>query len=102
VDFDILPKIPKIYPTIEFFRKNRSKKCGDNLMQPLQTLEKSVGKSITIRLKSNQFYTGRLRITDQYMNLILEDCSEMEDGKIRKRYGQAFLRGNNILYIKLD
>lgn len=69
---------------------------------PLQTLEKSVGKNITIRLKSNQRYTGRLRITDQYMNLVLEDCSEVVDGKITKRYGQAFLRGNNILFIKLD
>ncbi|MHA2327565.1 MAG: LSM domain-containing protein, partial [Candidatus Hodarchaeales archaeon] len=32
----------------------------------------------------------------------LEDCSEVVDGKITKRYGQAFLRGNNILFIKLD
>ena len=71
-------------------------------MQPLQTLEKSVGKTITIRLKSNQFYTGRLRVTDQYMNLVLENCVELKDGEIRKRYGKAFLRGNNILYIKLD
>jgi U6 snRNA-associated Sm-like protein LSm6 len=72
------------------------------MSQPLQTLEKAVGKIITVRLKANQHYTGRLRITDQYMNLILEDCSEVVEGKISKRYGQAFLRGNNILYIKLD
>ena len=71
-------------------------------MQPLQTLEKSVGKTITIRLKSNQFYTGRLRVTDQYMNLVLENCVELKDGEIKKRYGKVFLRGNNILYIKLD
>ena len=68
---------------------------------PLQTLEKSIGKAITVTLKSNQSYTGRLKITDQYMNLVLEDCSEMEGGKITKRYGRAFLRGNNILYIKV-
>jgi small nuclear ribonucleoprotein (snRNP)-like protein len=72
------------------------------MSQPLNTLEKALGKSITVRLKSNQQYTGRLRITDQYMNLILEDCSQVEDGKITKRYGRAFLRGNNILFIKLD
>ena len=69
---------------------------------PLQTLEKAIGKAITVTLKSNQSYTGRLKITDQYMNLVLEDCSEMEDGKITKRYGRAFLRGNNILYIKVS
>ena len=68
---------------------------------PLQTLEKAIGKAITVTLKSNQSYTGRLKITDQYMNLVLENCSEMEDGKITKRYGSAFLRGNNILYIKV-
>ncbi len=72
------------------------------MVNPLQTLEKAVGKNITIMLKSNQSYTGRLKITDQYMNLILENCSEMEAGKITKRYGRAFLRGNNILYIKVD
>ena len=71
------------------------------MVTPLQTLEKSIGKSITVTLKSNQSYTGRLKITDQYMNLVLEDCSEMEHGKITKRYGRAFLRGNNILYIKV-
>ncbi|NHJ02730.1 MAG: ribonucleoprotein [Candidatus Heimdallarchaeota archaeon] len=73
------------------------------MSQPLQRLEKCVGKIIHVRLKSNQQYTGRLRITDQYMNLILEDCSELsKEGKITKRYGQAFLRGNNILFIKVD
>lgn len=72
------------------------------MSQPLNTLEKALGKTIIVRLKSNQQYTGRLRITDQYMNLILEDCSQVEDGKITKRYGRAFLRGNNILFIKLD
>lgn len=72
------------------------------MSQPLSRLEKAIGKTITVRLKSNQSYTGRLRITDQYMNLILEDCSEMEEGKISKRYGKAFLRGNNILFIKFD
>ena len=72
------------------------------MVNPIQTLEKAVGKTITVTLKSNQLFTGRLKITDQYMNLILENCSEIEDGKISKRYGRAFLRGNNILYIKLD
>jgi len=72
------------------------------MSQPLNRLEKAIGKTITVRLKSNQSYTGRLRITDQYMNLILEDCSEMEEGKISKRYGKAFLRGNNILFIKFE
>jgi U6 snRNA-associated Sm-like protein LSm6 len=72
------------------------------MANPLQTLEKAVGKSITVTLKSTQSFTGRLKITDQYMNLILENCSEMQEGKITKRYGRAFLRGNNILYIKLD
>ncbi|WP_455140011.1 U6 snRNA-associated Sm-like protein LSm6 [Candidatus Hodarchaeum mangrovi] len=72
------------------------------MSQPLNRLEKAIGKIITVRLKSNQSYTGRLRITDQYMNLILEDCSEMEEGKISKRYGKAFLRGNNILFIKFE
>jgi U6 snRNA-associated Sm-like protein LSm6 len=72
------------------------------MVNPIQTLEKAVGKTITVTLKSNQLFTGRLKITDQYMNLILENCSEIEEGKISKRYGRAFLRGNNILYIKLD
>lgn len=69
---------------------------------PLRALQKSQGKNISVRLKTNIEYTGRLKLSDPFMNLTLENCSEIENGKVRRRYGQAFLRGNNILFIKID
>ena len=79
------------------------------MSQPLNTLEKSIGKIISVQLKSNQLYTGRLRITDQYMNLILEDCSEVEDGKITKplqstQIGHIFIAspGDYMLSVEAD
>jgi U6 snRNA-associated Sm-like protein LSm6 len=32
---------------------------------------------------------------DGYMNIALEDTKEFVDGKLRRNYGDAFVRGNN-------
>lgn len=37
-------------------------------------------------------YTG-------YMNVALEQTEEYVDGQLKAKYGDAFIRGNNILYI---
>lgn len=38
---------------------------------------------------------GELQSVDGYMNIALEQCKEYVDGKPRRSYGDAFLRGNN-------
>ena len=75
------------------------------LSLPIQELSRSKGKTITIVLKNQTRYNGRLQLSDEHMNLIIADCSEIrdtgEEGQNKKhiRLGKAFLRGNNIAYI---
>lgn len=38
---------------------------------------------------------GELQSVDGYMNIALEDTKEYVDGKLRRNYGDAFVRGNN-------
>jgi hypothetical protein len=39
--------------------------------------------------------TGELQSVDGYMNIALEQTKEFVDGKLRRNYGDAFVRGNN-------
>jgi hypothetical protein len=39
--------------------------------------------------------TGELQSVDGYMNIALENCREIADGKVIRNYGDAFVRGNN-------
>lgn len=38
---------------------------------------------------------GELQSVDGYMNIALEQAKEFVDGKLRRNYGDAFVRGNN-------
>ena len=40
-------------------------------------------------------YSGELQSVDGYMNIALEDTKEYVEGKLRRNYGDAFVRGNN-------
>lgn len=39
--------------------------------------------------------SGELQSVDGYMNIALEKTEEYVDGKLRRNYGDAFVRGNN-------
>ena len=39
---------------------------------------------------------------DSYMNLIMTDAEEIHDGKTIANYGRVIVRGNNVLFIKLE
>lgn len=44
--------------------------------------------------------TGELQSVDGYMNIALEQTKEFVDGKLRRNYGDAFVRGNNGQFAK--
>ena len=70
--------------------------------RPLTTLQKNTNKSVIVRLKNDVEYKGKIVNVDSYMNLIMSDAEELRDGKIVEKYGRIILRGNNVLFIKLE
>ena len=70
--------------------------------RPLTTLQKNTRKSVIVRLKNDVEYKGKMVNVDSYMNLIMSDAEELKDGKIVEKYGRVILRGNNVLFIKLE
>jgi small nuclear ribonucleoprotein len=39
---------------------------------------------------------------DSYMNLILTDAEEFDGADVIANYGKVVIRGNNVLFIKLE
>jgi len=70
--------------------------------RPLTTLQKNTKKSVIVRLKNDVEYKGKIVNVDSYMNLIMTDAEELRNGKTIEKYGRVILRGNNVLFIKLE
>jgi U6 snRNA-associated Sm-like protein LSm6 len=51
---------------------------------------------------SGIIYRGILVALDGYLNVALEQTEEFMGGELKNRYNDAFLRGNNILYISAE
>ncbi|EGN97181.1 hypothetical protein SERLA73DRAFT_92211 [Serpula lacrymans var. lacrymans S7.3] len=66
---------------------------------PTDFLKGVVGKRVIVRLTSGVDYRGVLSCLDGYMNIALEQTEEHVNGTLTNRYGDAFVRGNNVLYI---
>ncbi|KAB5544441.1 hypothetical protein DKX38_012553 [Salix brachista] len=56
--------------------------------------------SLTYKAVQNfhDFY-GILACLDGYMNIAMEQTEEYVNGQLKNKYGDAFIRGNNVLYI---
>lgn len=68
---------------------------------PINTLIKAKGKRIVAKLKNGTEYKGKLEISDSFMNLSLSEVEETtEESTIG--YPKAFVKGNNILYVKIS
>ena len=68
----------------------------------MNVLQRSISKSASVRLKNDIEYKGRVSNVDAYMNVILVDAEEYENGKLSANYGKVVIRGNNVLYIRLE
>ena len=72
------------------------------MKRPLNVLQKATNKQVSVRLKSELEYKGKMSNVDPYMNVILVDAQEFENGQKKANYGKVVIRGNNVLYIKLE
>ncbi len=70
--------------------------------RPLTTLQKSTKKKVTVKLKNEVEYKGKMENVDSYMNLIMTDAEELRDSKVIANYGRVIVRGNNVLFIRLE
>jgi small nuclear ribonucleoprotein len=67
---------------------------------PLDVLEKSINRRLSLLLKDGRIMEGKLSGYDEYMNLVLEDVEETKDDT-KRRVGTIILRGNNVVSISL-
>lgn len=71
---------------------------GSPLALPLDVLERSLNKKMSLQLKDGRLIEGKLVGYDQYMNLVLEESEEKRD-ETGRRLGTVILRGNNVVTI---
>ncbi|KAJ5860612.1 uncharacterized protein N7529_007922 [Penicillium soppii] len=69
---------------------------------PSAFLSEIIGAPVIVKLNSGVVYKGELQSVDGYMNIALEKTEEYVNGKLRRNYGDAFVRGNNVLYISAN
>ena len=68
------------------------------MTMPLNVLERSINKRISLLLKDGRTLVGKLNGYDEYMNMVLEDTEETHNDQVR-RLGIVVLRGNNVVTI---
>ena len=66
---------------------------------PSAFLSSILGRPVLVKLNSGVCYRGVLACLDGYMNVAMEQTEEWVEGELKGKYGDCFLRGNNILYI---
>ncbi|KAJ9579229.1 hypothetical protein L9F63_024666, partial [Diploptera punctata] len=64
-----------------------------------QFIQQIHGRPVVVKLNSGVDYRGVLACLDGYMNIALEQTEEYVNGQLKNKYGDAFIRGNNVLYI---
>ncbi|RZS03917.1 hypothetical protein BHM03_00034168 [Ensete ventricosum] len=66
---------------------------------PTDFLKLIRGRPVVVKLNSGVDYRGILACLDGYMNIAMEQTEEYVNGQLKNKYGDAFIRGNNVLYI---
>ncbi len=69
--------------------------------RPFDFLNNTIGQEVLIVLKDSVNIRGTLKAFDVHMNLALENAEELEDGSMKKKYGNLMIRGYNVLFISL-
>ena len=70
--------------------------------RPLTALQRSLNRKVAVRLKNEIEYRGKMNNVDSYMNLILLDAEEFSGPEAIANYGKVVIRGNNVLFIRLE
>jgi small nuclear ribonucleoprotein len=64
-----------------------------------KVLERSVGKTVLIKVRGGRTLRGTLEGFDQHVNLYMTDAEEVSDPTNVKTIGTIILRGDNVIMI---
>ncbi|MAG45221.1 MAG: small nuclear ribonucleoprotein [Nanoarchaeota archaeon] len=67
--------------------------------RPLDMLNGARDKKVILELKNGTQLQGTLKAFDIHINTVLEDAEEHIDGELKRKFGQAFIRGDTIILI---
>ncbi|KAI8112920.1 hypothetical protein M9434_004240 [Picochlorum sp. BPE23] len=70
-----------------------------HVKSPTDFLKSIKGKTVLVKLNSGVDYKGILACLDGFMNIAMEQTEEYVGGQLKNKYGDCFIRGNNVLYI---
>lgn len=65
---------------------------------PADFLKQVLGRYVNVKLFNGIEYVGILACLDGYMNIVLEQLEEYENGELTNKHSEAFIRGNNGKY----
>lgn len=66
---------------------------------PSDFLSAVLGRPVIVKLNNGAEYRGILVCLDGYMNIVLEQTEQFDNGQFKHSFGDAFIRGNNVFYI---
>ncbi|GER40862.1 U6 snRNA-associated Sm-like protein LSm6, partial [Striga asiatica] len=101
----LLARIPGL-PARHVYKKVKTQTLTSRLFTspPPPTVEHSTTRpkspsSPILRAVEKFVELGILACLDGYMNIAMEQTEEYVNGQLKNKYGDAFIRGNNVLYI---
>ncbi|KAF1929757.1 LSM-domain-containing protein [Didymella exigua CBS 183.55] len=68
---------------------------SENLL-PLELIDKCVGSQIWVIMNGGKEFTGKLVGFDDYVNMVLEDVTEIDPAEGNNKLPKILLNGNNI------
>ena len=64
-----------------------------------RVLERSIGKTVLIKVRGGKTLRGTLEGFDQHVNLVLKDTENVSDPMKNEMIGTIVLRGDNVIMI---
>jgi len=64
-----------------------------------EILEKSLGKTILVRLRGGRSIRGKLKGFDQHLNLVVEETEDTTNMEKVRKFGTIIVRGDNVVIV---